>query len=198
MSFPYYDLVEKAHQDLKNEGLIKQRTNQEQVEQDKGLLTRRAGYYVYTQQDKTIGLLQKTEGNNSEGFSVDLLIQKNTGYFWDIATDNAGMAMPLNGGPSGPDTELAMKWAQPTAALAKVGGDSGGEYFTGEFEDAKAVEFGTVCNQTYAEAQLPPDAGMIGVHSMRTQFDFQNGMEWSECLLKHTNEFRAEYKLPPL
>lgn len=197
MGFPYYDLVVKAHGDLIHEGLIKQRTNQEEVEQDKGLLTRRAGYYVYSEKDETIGLLGKTEGNNSLGYSVDLLIQKSTGYFWDVATDNAGMATPVNGGPSGPDPELAMKWAEPTAELAQVGIEDG-EYFGGEYEDDKAVQFGNMCNETYAQAKASPDAGMIGVHAMRTQFDYQEGMEWNECLLKHTNEFRKEYGLPPV
>jgi hypothetical protein len=198
MSFPYYDLVVRAHSELINEGKIKQRSNQEEVEQDKGLLTRRAGFYVNDSRDSTIGLLRKTEGNNSQGFSVDLLIRLD-GVFWDVATDKDGMAQPLDGGPSGPDIELAQKWVQPTAELAQITTGDDDSWNNKDFEDSKAVEFGTVCNETYNECGAPIDPGMISVHSQRTAYDYYvMGMGWSACLQKHTNEFRAEYGLPPI
>jgi hypothetical protein len=120
MSFPHYDLVERAHSELLAEGKITARTVQEDVEQDKGLLTRRAGYYVNSERDASIGLLEKTEGNNSLGYSVDLLLRVN-GTFWDVATDQAGLAQQLNGGPSGPDPTLAPRWRQPAATAAARG-----------------------------------------------------------------------------
>lgn len=120
MSFPYYDQVERAYRELVAEGKIKHREQQEEVEQDKGLLTRRAGYYANIV-DHSIGILTKTSGNNSQGYSVDIVIHKD-GTFWDIATDSGGMAKPVNGGPAnGPD--LIPRWAQPTAALAGIDGD---------------------------------------------------------------------------
>ncbi len=76
MSYPYFELVIKAQNDLINEGLIMPRDDQRALEEDKGLLTRRAGYYS-NQRDATIGLLAKTTGNNSLGFSVDILLSTN-------------------------------------------------------------------------------------------------------------------------
>jgi hypothetical protein len=71
------------------------------------------------------GLLEKDYGNQSMGFSVDIIIARD-GTYWDIATDNGGMAMPSNGGPSGPDPELAARWSYPTAELAQVDEGGGG------------------------------------------------------------------------
>lgn len=124
MSFPHYDLVQRAYDELIAEGKIQHRNNQEHVEQDKGLLTRRAMYYTNTERNPAIGLLEKTEGNNSLGYSVDLGLQLD-GTFWDVATDSGGMAQPVNGGPSGPDPELVPRWAKPTAELAQVDVDPG-------------------------------------------------------------------------
>ena len=129
--YPYYDDVQRAHQELKDEGKIFP-TSEHDCEQHKGLLTRRAGYYSNLH-DKTIGILEKTTGNNSEGYSVDIVIRKieaatgpegqaQHGVFWDVATseESGGMhtAKPVNGGPSGPDPALADRWRQPTAELA--------------------------------------------------------------------------------
>jgi len=118
MSFPYYSDVERAYADLKAEGKIAPRADAEQVEHDKGLLTQRAGWYVF-QKNPTIGVLEKTTGNNYQGYSVDILIRLD-GIFWDVATDNGVEALPVNGGPSGPDPELIPRWRQPTAELAQV------------------------------------------------------------------------------
>jgi hypothetical protein len=198
MSFPHYDLVERAHSELLAEGKIKARTDQEAVEQDKGLLTRRAGYYVNTERDASIGLLEKTEGNNSLGYSVDLLLRVN-GTFWDVATDKNGLAQPLNGGPSGPDPTLAPRWRQPTAILAELGqgGDTGG---AGQpYDEAKSIAFGNACNEVYTESGAPIDPGMISVHSQRCAYDYYVAdMPWDDCLAKHVDEFRAVYGLPPV
>lgn len=119
MSYPYYDQVERAHAELKAEGLIVPRTNQDQVEQDKGLLTRRAAYYAH-QLDPSQGLLAKTSGNNSLGYSVDWILRSTDGEGWDIATDDGTQALPLNGGPVGPDPVRIPDWRLPTAELAQL------------------------------------------------------------------------------
>lgn len=117
MSFAYYSDVERAYNDLKAEGKIMPRSTPEAVEADKGLLTQRSGWYVY-QKNPTIGVLEKTSGNNYLGYSVDLLIQTN-GTFWDIATDNGIEALPVNGGPSS-DPSLVPSWRPPSAELAQM------------------------------------------------------------------------------
>jgi hypothetical protein len=202
MSFPYYADVEQAHADLVAEGLIKTRYTQEEVEQDKGLLTRRAGYYVSTRHDPTIGLLEKTTGNNSLGYSVDLLLRRIDGTFWDIATDQAGDALPLNGGPGGPDPELIPRWRAPTAELAQIDGDGGGQDLTAlapPYDEDKSVQFGMACNDAYIESDATPDGGMIAVHAMRCAYDYYvAGLPWDACYTKHVDAFRAEYGLPPL
>jgi hypothetical protein len=118
MSYPHFDLVQRAHSELIAEGKIRRRSDPEAVEQDKGLLTRRAGYYSNTERDAAIGILEKTTGNNSAGYSVDILIHRD-GRFWDIATDANGMAMPVDG-EERYDPALAARWAQPTAELAQI------------------------------------------------------------------------------
>jgi len=118
MSYPHYDLVQRAHQELIAEGLIGPRTNQDAVEQDKGLLTRRAAYYAFTMRDPTHGLLAKTSGNNSLGYSVDWILSNRDGTGWDIATDDGVNALPLNGGPEAPDAARIPDWRPPTAELA--------------------------------------------------------------------------------
>jgi hypothetical protein len=118
MGYPHFDLVQRSHSELIAEGKIRRRSDQEAVEQDKGLLTRRAAYYSNIERDANIGLLEKTTGNNSMGFSVDILLDKD-GSFWDVATDQGGMAMPSDGEERF-DPELAARWAQPTAELAQI------------------------------------------------------------------------------
>jgi hypothetical protein len=125
MGYPYYDLVQKAHADLKTEGLIQPRGSQEEVEQDKGLLTRRAAWYVNQQRDLTIGLLEKTSGNNSMGYSVDWHLRNSDGEGWDVATDTeaeGGLreAAPVNGDPHGADPARIPSWRPPTAELAQM------------------------------------------------------------------------------
>lgn len=118
MGYPYYDLVQRAHSELIAEGQIRRRTDQDAVEEDKGLLTRRAGYYSNTEGDPGIGILKKPAGNNSQGYSVDILIHTD-GRFWDVATDRDGLAMPSDGEERN-DPRLAALWAPPTAALAGI------------------------------------------------------------------------------
>jgi hypothetical protein len=122
MSYPYYDDVTRAHTDLLNEGLIKQRTNQDAIEQDKGLLTARAAYYA-NQRDPSIGLLFKDSGNNYQKHSVDWHVRNTDGEGWDIATDDGTQALPLNGGPAGADPARIPDWRQPTAELAQISDD---------------------------------------------------------------------------
>jgi hypothetical protein len=116
MGYPHFDLVQRAHSELIAEGQIRRRTDQTQVEADKGLLTRRAGYYSHTERDKGIGLLEKSVGNQSEGYSVDILLHTD-GRFWDVATDQGGLAMPADGEERS-DPALADRWAPPTKELA--------------------------------------------------------------------------------
>jgi hypothetical protein len=118
MGYPHFDLVQRAHSELIAEGLIRRRTDPELVEQDKGLLTRRAGYYSSVERDPSIGLLVKTTGNHSAGYSVDILLAQD-GRFWDIATDANGMAQPVDG-EERYDPALAARWAPPTADLAQI------------------------------------------------------------------------------
>jgi hypothetical protein len=119
MSFPYFDEVQRAHQELLAEGKIKTRATQEEVEQDKGLLTRRSGWYSY-ERDPSIGLMEKLEGNNSLGYSVDCVLSKVDGTSYDIATDSAGLAQPVNGGPSAPYPADIPRWREPTKELAQL------------------------------------------------------------------------------
>ena len=120
MSYPHYDLVQKAHADLKAEGLIKARSTQDEVEQDKGLITRRAAWYVFDQRDATHGLLEKTSGNNSLGYSVDWILRQSDGVGWDITTDDGQNALPVNGDQHPPDPAYIPRWRQPTAELAQM------------------------------------------------------------------------------
>ena len=123
MSYPHYDLVLRAYDELKAEGKIAPRADQEAVEQDKGLLTARAAYLV-NMQHPTIGLLYKPSGNNYQQHSVDWHVRNSDGEGWDVATDEAydgqRQAVPMNGGPYGPDPARIADWRQPTAELAQI------------------------------------------------------------------------------
>jgi hypothetical protein len=121
MSYPYFDCVQRAHGELLAEGKIKARATQEEVEQDKGLLTRRAMYYA-NQRDPSHGLLEKTEGNNSLGLSVDWALRQTDGVGWDITTDDGTNALPVNGDAHDADPAYIPRWVQPTAELAQISG----------------------------------------------------------------------------
>ena len=119
MSFPHFDLVEQAYQELVNEGWIKELPpgNQQAVEDQKGVLTRRAALYTNAR-DAEYGILEKKTGNNSEGYSTDIIINKD-GNFYDVASDNGTIAFPIQGGDHF-DLGLVPRWRQPTRALAKL------------------------------------------------------------------------------
>jgi len=121
MSYPHYDLVQRAHQELLAEGKIKTRATQEETEADKGLLTARSAWYVYSERDPSHGLLSKTSGNSYLGlYSVDWITRKTDGEGWDIVSDSGGLAIPVDGGPLGADPARIAEWREPSAALAQL------------------------------------------------------------------------------
>lgn len=113
MGYPYYSEVERANNELRAEGKIPSGN----VDQDKGMITQRAGYYSY-EKDHTIGVLEKTSGNNYKGYSVDILIRTN-GDYWDVVTDRDGQAVPIDSGTNH-DNELIPRWRKPTRELAQL------------------------------------------------------------------------------
>jgi hypothetical protein len=120
MSYPHFDLVQRAHSELLAEGQIGPRSDQAAVENDKGLICRRAAYYVHTERDATHGLMEKTEGNNSMGYSVDWILRQTDGVGWDVTTDDGVNALPVNGSEHPPDPSYIPRWRQPTAELAQL------------------------------------------------------------------------------
>ena len=120
MAYPHYDIVQRAHSELLAEGLIGPRTDQAAVENDKGLICRRAAYYVNTERDATHGLMEKTDGNNSLGYSVDWILRQTDGVGWDITSDDGVNAFPVNGSEHPPDPSYIPRWRQPTADLAQI------------------------------------------------------------------------------
>jgi hypothetical protein len=120
MSYPHYDIVVRSHQELLAEGLIGPRSDQAAVENDKGLICRRAAYHVYTERDATHGLMEKTEGNNSQGYSVDWILRSSDGVGWDITSDDGVNAFPVNGDQHPPDPSYIPRWRVPTAELAQI------------------------------------------------------------------------------
>jgi len=120
MSYPHYDIVVRAHSELLAEGLIQPRTDQAAVENDKGLICRRAAYYVNTERDPSHGLMEKTEGNNSMGYSVDWILRQTDGVGWDVTSDDGVNAFPVNGSEHPPEASYIPRWRQPTADLAQL------------------------------------------------------------------------------
>lgn len=188
MSYPNFDLVQKAFEELKSEGIIKPvpATDQHAVEEQKGILTMRSGYYS-NQRDSNIGILEKTSGNNYKGFSVDILIQRN-GDFWDIATDvetspGMRMAAPVNGGPSH-DDNLIPRWRQPTKELAGIENGGNGEPPPpdGDIDDK--------LNQIIATQGL-----IIGILNQQQQILFEHTAKLDQILAK-LNEGGSVDKFP--
>ena len=120
MAYPHYDCLTRAHAELQAEGLIKPRSTQDEVEQDKGLITRRAAYYVNTERDQTHGLMEKSSGNSSAGMSVDWILRQTDGVGWDVTSDDGVNAFPVNGSEHPPDASYIPRWRQPTADLAQL------------------------------------------------------------------------------
>jgi hypothetical protein len=176
MGYPHFDLVQRAHSELTAEGKIRRRTEEAQVENDKGLVTRRAAYYANTERDPDHGILEKNYGNNSMGYSVDIIIDK-SGLFWDVVTDSGGMAQPVDGGERGPDAELAGRWAQPTQELAQIepstpGPGPGPGPGTGGSSDAEVIakldEIIAMLNRQQ-ETQARDTASIIARDDLNTQ-----------------------------
>lgn len=119
MGYPHFDCVQRAYEELTAEGKIPMGN----LEYDKGLITQRAGFYSY-ERDSTMGVLEKSSGNNYQGYSVDILIRTN-GDYYDVVTDSGGQAVPVNGGPDH-DPELIPRWRKPTKELAQIDGDTDG------------------------------------------------------------------------
>jgi hypothetical protein len=67
------------------------------------------------------------------------------------------------------------------------------------YDEAKSIEFGVGCNNVYDQTSSPIDAGMISVMSQRAAWDYYvGGLTWEESKIKHINELRAVYGLPPI
>lgn len=113
----YRFTVELAWGQLLGEGFPLHFTLEEEIE--KARLTRRAAYLI-NQLDSNIGLLSKTEGNQIDGLSVDIIIDRISGEFADVAS-----SQPLRNGvriipvwvPK-QDKNLIDRWVQPTRELA--------------------------------------------------------------------------------
>lgn len=113
----YFYLVKKAADELGN--LIA--PPGQELEDLKGKLTRRAAYYI-NREDSKLGLLAKTAGNNSMGFSVDIIMDRITGEIRDTCTD-VSVGGGLNKvvptwGEKDPRPDLLSNWWQPTRKLA--------------------------------------------------------------------------------
>lgn len=151
--FKHFDLVERAHRELLSEGKIKRREKVEEVEQDKGLLTRRAAYYA-NQRDGSLGLLEKNYGNNSKGYSVDVILNKVTSEYWDVATDDGHNAKPVGIGPR-VDQLLNHRWRKPTQELAELSGE---EKRADQVEDSAVKPTRPSLDEIWREINIKLDA----------------------------------------
>jgi hypothetical protein len=73
------------------------------------------------------------------------------------------------------------------------------------YDDALSRDFGVGINEANAEykavhgVDIPYDPGMISVMSQRCAFDYYTGgLPWEDSKIKHLNEYRDQYGLPPL
>jgi hypothetical protein len=95
-------------------------------EEGKALLCRRAAWLVWNV-DHNVGLFKKTSGNNVQGLSVDILVDKRDGSFADCASsrNNGDGTVDIIkvwvSNPPDQNTSDTSRWVQPTAALAGVG-----------------------------------------------------------------------------
>jgi hypothetical protein len=115
----YSAIVRQALEQL---GPMRARDERE-TEENKARLTRLAAFRIH-QQNADIGLLAKTYGNNVLGLSVDLVVERTTGNFADVATDvDDGdgfrrIAAQWIALPADVNTSDRSRWVEPTAALA--------------------------------------------------------------------------------
>jgi hypothetical protein len=126
MSYPHFDLIQQGFNELRTEGKIQPRSDQALVEADKALITARGAWLVYSTRDPSHGQLYKASGNQVNERSVDWVVRNSDGEGWDVATDQEAAnglreAVPLNGGPYGPDPARIADWRAPSAELAQVG-----------------------------------------------------------------------------
>ncbi len=114
-----------------------------------------------------------------------------------MVTDKNGMATPVNGGPSGPDSSITHLWRAPTAELAQMSHDLSNQTYP--YDESKSVQFGMACNDVYLTNNIKTDPGMISVQSQRCAYNYYvKGMNWNDVFKKHVNELRAVYGLAPL
>lgn len=98
-----------------------------QEEEGKAQLTRAVAWEIF-QTDPNIGLLEKTEGTNVLGLSVDLVVQATNGDYSDVASaiNNGDGTVTILGtwqphvGDSNTTDET--RWVEPTLALAETAG----------------------------------------------------------------------------
>ena len=112
----YLDTVQLALEQL---GTLRA-SDEREVEEHKAKLTRRAGYLI-NKKNPNIGLLKKDTGNQVMGMSVDLIIDRTTGDFADIATDvDDGDGFRRIAAQFIPNRDAALipRWVCPTPSMA--------------------------------------------------------------------------------
>jgi hypothetical protein len=112
----YLDTVQLALEQL---GPLRA-SDEREVEKHKARLTRRAGYLI-NQKNPNIGLLKKETGNQVMGMSVDLIIDRTTGDFADVATDvddGDGFRRIAAQFIANHDAGLIPRWVCPTPSMA--------------------------------------------------------------------------------
>jgi hypothetical protein len=134
------------------------------------------------------GYMTKTDQGGK--VPCDIMMWKDTNEVVDCMTGTGGTWIPHD--PPPPE----WKWTAvggtpepgPTPPVPSI-----------PYDEAKSIQFGQACNAVYDATGAPCDPGMVSVHSQRCAYDYYVlGMPWDECFLKHINEFRAVYGLPPL
>ena len=135
MSFPYYDLVERAYHEFGARGQNRPTLDAGGVS-SRTKVCSRAGRATTSSRSKHPDHrpARKRPARQYDSLlratASDLLLGGGDGTFWDIATDTDGAAVPLNGGPGGPDPELIPRWRKPTAELAQITPGGGGQDLT--------------------------------------------------------------------
>lgn len=144
------------------------------------------------------GCLKKPDGSNCAQPGTGVKMSKDilalpTGQIVDCLIDAEGAGTPTwdtDKDPVEPD-----RWLAPV----DPGGSTAGVPLPGAppYNESYSVEFGNACNEVYAEAGVPIDAGMISVQSQRCAYDYYvGGLSWEASRDKHIAELRAVYGLP--